>query len=71
MIITHAILGSLGSTIVLLAAIGLLVGVVVLAVSARSRSARRLRGPEAVPLWWDQSSASGTSVGTTGSPTQG
>ena len=71
MIITHAILGSVGSVLLLLAAIGLLIGVVVLAATARARSARRLTGPDAVPLWWDQSPAVGTSVGTPGSPTHG
>jgi hypothetical protein len=71
MIITHAILGSVGSVLLLLAAIGLLIGVVVLAASARARSARRLTGPDTVPQWWDQSPAAGTSVGTPGSPTCG
>jgi hypothetical protein len=71
MIITHAILGSAGTALLLLAAIGLLVAVVVLAVSARARSARRDTGPDAVPQWWDQVPAAGTSVGTPGSPTHG
>ena len=68
MIITHAISSPVGSAVLLLAAIGLLVGVVVLTVSARNRSPRRRTGPDAVPLWWDQAPASGTSVGPTGSP---
>ena len=71
MIITHAITGPAGSALLLLAAIGLLVTVVVLAVSARARSARRVASPDAVPLWWDQVPAAGTSVGTPGSPTHG
>ena len=53
----------------LLAAIGLLVGVVVLAAAARARRARRRTVPDAVPLWWDQSPATGASAGTPGSPT--
>ena len=71
MTITHAIIGSAGPALLLLAAIGLLVAVVILAVSARARSARRLTSPDAVPLWWDQVPAAGTSVGTQGSPTHG
>ncbi|HEY5784537.1 MAG TPA: hypothetical protein VIT65_07165 [Microlunatus sp.] len=71
MIITHAISSPVGSAMLLLAAIGLLVGVVVLAVSARNRSPRHLTSPDAVPLWWDQAPASGTTVGPTGSPTHG
>ena len=71
MIITHAIIGTVGAAMLLLAAIGLLVGVVALAASARARSARRVAGPDVVPLWWDQSPTSGTSVGTPGSPTHG
>jgi len=71
MIITHAISSPVGSAMLLLATIGLLVGVVVLTVSARSRKPRRLTGTDVVPLWWDQAPAAGTSVGPTGSPTQG
>jgi hypothetical protein len=71
MIITHAIIGAAGPALLLLAAIGLLVAVVVLTVSARARSARRVTGPDAVPLWWDQVPAASTSVGTQGSPTHG
>ncbi|HEY5981744.1 MAG TPA: hypothetical protein VIT41_19120 [Microlunatus sp.] len=71
MIITHAIIGTIGSALLLLAAIGLLVGVVALAASARARSARRVAGPDAVPLWWDQTPASGSPVGTPGSATHG
>jgi len=69
MIITHAIIGSAGPALLLLAAIGLLVGVVVLAAAARARRARRRTVPDAVPLWWDQSPATGASAGTPGSPT--
>ena len=70
MIVTHAVIGSVGAAMLLLAALGLVIGVVVLRVSAaRSRGLRRLPGSDAVPLWWDQSPASGPSVGTPGSPT--
>ena len=68
MIITHAIIGSAGPALLLLAAIGLLVGVVVVAASASARSARRRTVPDVVPLWWDQSPALGGSTGTPGSP---
>jgi len=71
MIITHAIIGSAGSALLLLAAIGLVVGGIVLAASARGRRARRRTVPDAVPLWWDQSPATAASVGTSDSPTHG
>lgn len=71
MIITHAISSPVGSAMLLLAAIALFVGVVVLTVSARSRSSQRVTGSDAVPLWWDQAPASGTAVGSTGTPTHG
>jgi hypothetical protein len=69
MIITHAIIGLVGSALLLLAAIGLVVGVVVLAASARARNGRRRTAPDVVPLWWDQSPAAGGSTGTPVSPT--
>ena len=69
MIITHAIIGSAGPALLLLAAIGLIVGVVALAASARARSARRRAVPDVVPLWWDQPPAGGASTGTPGAPT--
>ncbi len=45
MIITHAISGPAGTAILLLAALGLLVGIVVWAVRARTRSTRNLAYP--------------------------
>jgi len=71
MIITHAIIGTAGSGLLLLAAIGLIAGVVVLAATVRTRRARRRTVPDALPLWWDQSPSVGASVGTSGSPTHG
>jgi hypothetical protein len=71
MIITHAIIGPVGAAMLLLAAIGLLVGVLALTASARTRSPRRTVDPDVVPLWWDQSPTSDTSVGSQGSPTHG
>ncbi len=70
MIITHAISGPAGTAILLLAALGLLVGIVVWAVRARTRSTRNLV-PDAVPLWWDQLPAAGTPAGQHSSPTHG
>ena len=69
MIITHAVISSAGSALLLLAALGLLVGVVVLAASVHTRRARRRDIPDAVPLWWDQSPAAGASAGTPASST--
>jgi hypothetical protein len=69
MFITHAIIGSAGSALLLLAALGLLAGVVVLAVSTRARRARRRDVPDAVPLWWDQAPAAGAPAGTTATST--
>jgi hypothetical protein len=63
MIITHAIIGPVGAAMLLL-------GVLALTASARTRGPRRT-DPDVVPLWWDQSPTSGTSVGSQGSPTHG
>ena len=71
MIITHAISGPAGTAILLLAALGLLVGIVVWAVRARARSTQNLAVPDAVPLWWDQLPAAGTPAGQQSSPTHG
>jgi hypothetical protein len=53
-IITHAIIGSGGVAAVLLAAVGLIAGAIVLAVSAPGRNPRRHAESERVPVWWDQ-----------------
>ena len=71
MIITHAIIGPVGAAMLLLAAIGLLVGVVALTALGSHPQPRGTVDPDVVPLWWDQSPASGTSVGSPGSPTHG
>jgi hypothetical protein len=71
MIVTHAIFGPVGAAMLLLAALGLLVGVVVLRVSAaRTRGRRQLTSADAVPLWWDQSPAAAASARASGSPTR-
>jgi hypothetical protein len=61
MIIAHAIIGQGGLAALLVAAIALIIVAVALTVSVVARNKRRLTQPEAVPLWWDQSSVPSSS----------
>ncbi|HEU5486826.1 MAG TPA: hypothetical protein VFU98_18115 [Microlunatus sp.] len=65
MIIVHAIITSVGLTILLIAAAGLIAVAIVGARSARRGAEQRVAESEAVPVWWDhQSAETGPSIQT-------
>jgi glucose uptake protein GlcU len=59
MVIVHAVMSLGGLAVLLLATVGLVVGAVILGVSAHRRSSGRRRAdPWVVPVWWDQAGSS-------------